>query len=89
MSDDLQAQFEKAAQDVTALSQAPDNDVMLKLYALFKQGKQGDCEGKRPGMMDFVKRAKFDAWKTLEGTSQENAMQKYIDVVNGLVEADK
>ena len=32
-------------------------------------------------MMDFVKRAKYDAWAELEGTSKQDAMQSYVDVV--------
>ena len=89
MPDDLNAQFEKAAQDVTGLSQAPDNDVMLKLYGLYKQASKGDCTGARPGMLDFVGRAKYDSWKAVEGISQDAAKQQYIDVVNDLVAKDK
>ncbi|AMP09118.1 acyl-CoA-binding protein [Collimonas arenae] len=57
---------------------------MLKLYALFKQGSSGDVQGDRPGMTDFVGRAKWDAWNELKGTSQEAAQQQYIDLVEGL-----
>jgi acyl-CoA-binding protein len=35
-------------------------------------------------MTDFVGRAKFDAWEQLKGTSQEEAMQQYIDLVEEL-----
>jgi acyl-CoA-binding protein len=89
MPEDLKARFDQAVKDVKTLSQAPDNDVMLKLYGLFKQSTQGDCASKRPGMMDFVGRAKYDAWKALEGTLQDDAMKQYIAVVDGLVAADK
>jgi len=43
------------------------------------QTAEGDVSGKRPGMMDFVGRAKFDAWEKLKGMSSDEAMQKYID----------
>ncbi|MDK2122585.1 acyl-CoA-binding protein [Parachitinimonas caeni] len=81
---DLEAQFKTAAEDVTQLSEAPDNQVKLKLYALYKQGTEGDASGERPGMFDFVARAKFDAWDGLKGLSKEEAMQKYIDLVEAL-----
>ena len=88
MSDDLSAQFQQAAEDVTKLSEAPDNEMMLKLYALYKQATKGNCEGKRPGMLDFVGRTKYDAWKALEGKSQDDAMKEYIAVVEELKAAD-
>jgi len=81
---DLKALFEKAAADSKNLTERPDNDTLLKLYALFKQGTSGDASGKRPGMMDFVGRAKYDAWAEIKGMAGEDAMQKYVDLVNGL-----
>ena len=32
-------------QDVKALSERPDNDTLLRLYALYKQGSEGDVSG--------------------------------------------
>ena len=82
---DLKQNFEQAAKDVKTLSSRPDNFTLLELYSLFKQGSEGDVAGKRPGMMDFKGRAKFDAWAKLKGTDQDAAMQSYIDLVNRLL----
>ena len=68
---DLKTKFEKAAADVQKLKQKPDNDTLLKLYSLFKQGSAGDVTGKRPGFTDFKGRAKYDAWDKHKGTSQK------------------
>ena len=81
---DLKAQFTKAAEDSKKLSERPSNDVMLKMYALFKQAEKGDCDGKRPGFTDMVGRAKFDAWAALKGTDSNAAMQQYIDLIESL-----
>jgi acyl-CoA-binding protein len=81
---DLHEQFEAAADDVKSLPERPDNDVLLRLYALYKQGSAGDVTGKRPGMTKFVDRAKYDAWAGLAGTSQDDAMQAYVDLVDQL-----
>lgn len=81
---DLTALFTKAAEDVQNLSESPDNDVLLKLYAFYKQGMNGDVSGKRPGFTSPVKRAKFDAWAELKGKSQDEAKQSYIDLVTSL-----
>lgn len=77
----LQASFEKAADDIKKLPERPDNDTLLKLYALYKQGADGDVSGPKPGFFDFVGTAKYEAWAKLKGTTQEEAMQKYIDLV--------
>jgi len=86
---DLDARFQQASVEVTQLSQAPDNLAKLKLYALYKQATVGDCTGDRPGMLDFVGRAKYDAWKELAGTSKDEAKEKYIALVEELKAADK
>lgn len=82
---DVQAQFEQAQVDVKTLTERPSNDDLLTLYATFKQATAGDVSGKRPGMMDMVGRAKYDAWAKLAGQSSEQAMQAYVDKVNALM----
>lgn len=77
----LQASFEKAAEDIKKLSERPDNDTLLKLYALYKQGADGDVSGPKPGFFDFVGTAKYEAWAKLQGTAADDAKQKYIDLV--------
>ncbi len=81
---DLQARFETAATEAQQLPSRPDNTELLQLYALYKQGSLGDVSGDRPGMMDFVGRAKYDAWAALAGTAQDDAKQGYIDLVERL-----
>lgn len=81
---DLKSRFEAASVAVKALSDRPDNDTLLQLYALYKQGAEGDVSGPKPGFFDFVGTAKYEAWAKLAGTSQEDAMEKYIALVNKL-----
>jgi len=78
---DLKAQFEQAAKDLMALAERPDNEMLLRLYALYKQGAEGDASGPKPGFFDFVGTAKFEAWEKLKGTSSEEAMKKYVALV--------
>ena len=78
---DLQAQFTQAAQAAQALPTRPSNDTMLQLYALYKQGTQGDVQGKRPGFTNPVGRAKYDAWAEQKGKTNEAAMQEYVALV--------
>ncbi|TWT23532.1 acyl-CoA-binding protein [Luteimonas marina] len=73
--------FEQAAKDVQSLKERPDNDTLLRLYALYKQGAEGDVKGEKPGFFDFVGTAKYEAWSKLKGTAQDVAQQQYIDLV--------
>ncbi|KZP00408.1 acyl-CoA-binding protein [Calocera viscosa TUFC12733] len=54
------------------------NDDRLQFYALFKQANEGDVKTTRPGMFDFTGKAKWDAWKGVEGMPQEEAKEKYV-----------
>lgn len=81
---DLTAAFEKAQAESRNLPERPDNMTLLKIYALFKQASSGDVQGERPGLADMVGRAKWDAWQALAGTSREDAMQQYIDLIEEL-----
>lgn len=81
---DLKQQFEQASERVKQLDQRPDNDTLLKLYALYKQGAEGDVSGERPGFFDFVGVAKYEAWEKLSGTDPEEAMKRYIELVDSL-----
>lgn len=80
----LKKKFEAAAAASKNLSERPDNATMLKIYALYKQGSLGDNADKKPGFTDMVGRAKWDAWNGLKGTTQDAAMQQYIDLIDEL-----
>ena len=80
----LDDDFKSAAERVTQLPKRPPNDIMLLLYALYKQGNEGDVTGERPGFADFEGRAKFDGWNKLQGKSLEDAKQDYIALVEKL-----
>ena len=80
----LQEEFEKAAAEATQLPERPSNELLLELYSLYKQGMEGDVSGEAPGMMEFVARAKYNAWQQLKGMSRQEAQQKYVDRVNTL-----
>ncbi|MER2597982.1 MAG: acyl-CoA-binding protein [Caldilineales bacterium] len=78
---DLNTQFEQAGQAVQSLAKRPDDQTLLKLYALYKQGSSGDVQGNRPGFMDMAGRFKYDAWAKLKGKPQDEARQAYVDLV--------
>jgi diazepam-binding inhibitor (GABA receptor modulating acyl-CoA-binding protein) len=81
---DLKAKFEAAVANSKNLSERPDNGTMLKIYALYKQATVGDNNDKKPGFTDMVGRAKWDAWNNFKGTSNNDAMQQYVDLIESL-----
>ena len=82
---ELKEQFEAAVTNSKSLAQKPANDVLLKLYSLYKQGTEGNVSTEAPSNpFDFVARAKHDAWEELKGISNEDAMQQYINLVISL-----
>jgi acyl-CoA-binding protein len=84
MATNLKASFEKAAAEAQSLAKRPDDQTLLQLYALYKQATVGDVKGSRPGGLDFVGRAKYDAWAKLKGQAQETAMENYVALVQKL-----
>jgi acyl-CoA-binding protein len=83
----LKANFDKAVAESKTLPERPDNMTLLRIYALYKQATEGDASGERPGMTDFVGRAKFDAWAALKGTGKDKAMKSYVDLIEELKQA--
>lgn len=81
----LEALFQEAAALSKTLTEKPDNETLLKLYSLYKQGSEGDTQESGPSNpFDFVAKFKHEAWAKLQGMSKEDAMQQYIDLVKQL-----
>ncbi len=82
---ELIALFEKAVADSKNLSSKPDNDILLKLYSLFKQATEGDAPAEGPSNpFDFVGKAKHNAWSELTGQAKETAMSSYVQLIEAL-----
>ena len=79
-----QIDFDKAVAAAKLLQDRPDNEDMLLLYALFKQATSGDVNVPKPGFFDFVGVAKFAAWEKARGTSRDEAMSRYVELVRKL-----
>jgi len=81
----MNQKFLDAQERVNSLTSRPQNEELLKLYALYKQATEGNVSGDPPGGFDFKGAAKFNAWKSLEGKSKEEAETEYIALVDELV----
>lgn len=78
--------FDQATQDIQTLAERPDNDTLLQLYALYKQGSEGDIQGNKPGFFDFVGTAKYESWERLRGMPLETAQKNYVTLVKQLLQ---
>ncbi len=76
--------FINAVEKSKTLTERPSNEILLKLYGLYKQATDGDVIGERPGGFDFKGAAKFDSWESFKGMSKDIAENKYIELVNSL-----
>jgi acyl-CoA-binding protein len=81
---DMKQMFDQAVTDSKNLSDRPSNDTLLQLYSLYKQATEGDVNGETPAALDFVAKAKYQAWSGLRGKSREAAMQEYVQLINKL-----
>jgi len=84
----IDVDFESAQNRLGKLSEDPGNQVKLQIYGLFKQATKGRCNVKKPGMTDFVGRAKWTAWNELGDISMDEAKKRYVELVDGLVKVE-
>jgi acyl-CoA-binding protein len=72
--------FKKAiATNGMKLAAVASDQEKKEMYALYKQATRGDATGERPGILDFVGRAKWDAWDELRGMPSDAAMRSYAE----------
>ena len=82
---ELIQQFEAAAAASKTLADKPSNEVLLRLYSLYKQATEGDVSAGAPSNpFDFVTKAKYTAWEEQKGKAKETAMQEYIELISKL-----
>jgi acyl-CoA-binding protein len=77
--------FDRAKSRLESSSVEVDNETKLKLYGLYKQSTAGICSTPKPGLTDFVGRAKWTAWSSLGKMNQEDAQKQYIQTVQQLI----
>ncbi|XP_065358414.1 acyl-CoA-binding domain-containing protein 5 [Calliphora vicina] len=64
----------------------PSNGMMLKFYGLYKQATEGACDQRKPAFWDVVNKAKWDAWNRNSHLTKEEAMQKYVQSLQEIIE---
>ena len=80
----LDQKFQEAAESVKSLTKRPSDNEFLELYALYKQATVGNVNTSKPGTLDLKGKAKWEAWKSKENMSKDDAKEAYIKLVNTL-----
>ena len=58
------------------------NDRKLKCYAYYKQATVGDINIEQPWAFQTVERAKWEAWNSAKGITQDIAKKLYVEEWN-------
>ncbi|KAL4167993.1 hypothetical protein KRP22_011400 [Phytophthora ramorum] len=71
--------------DAHGIHMLDDENLCIREYALRMQALHGDCDLEaRPPLMEFERRAKFDGWEAIQGTSSRVAKHKYVKLLFAL-----
>ncbi len=81
---DLLQKFEASVANSKSLTERPSNDILLKIYSLFKQATEGDNSSEKPGGFDFKAIAKYRAWEAQKGKPKNACMQEYVELIDSL-----
>mgnify|MGYP000388924105 FL=1 len=88
MSTNLDVKFTKSFNQISELEETLAPDIMLKLYAFYKQAVAGDTFS-YDGEIDVRDAFKFNAWTQLNGMSQEDAKKQYIKLAKSILKMNK
>jgi diazepam-binding inhibitor (GABA receptor modulating acyl-CoA-binding protein) len=86
MASDLDIAFEKAYEKASNTKQKLAPDVLLRLYAYYKQATRGNTLSYSATEDDLKNAFKFNAWTQLNGMNEEEAKKSYIELVNSIIQ---
>ena len=86
MDSDLDIEFKKAFEKISALKKGVAPDVMLKFYAFYKQANYGNKFSANNGL-NVRSAFKFNAWMQLNGMSSDEAKKEYIALAKTILKS--
>ncbi len=85
MKSNLEKEFQEAYTLASNLKKKLPPDVMLKLYAYYKQAKEGDHFSYNTDTKGLRNAFKFNAWIQLRGMAPNKAKEEYIKLVKSII----
>ncbi|HLV50979.1 MAG TPA: acyl-CoA-binding protein [Flavobacterium sp.] len=84
MTQDLDRLFTEAYKKASNTKRKLPPDVMLRIYAYYKQATSGYSHHFEFQQSDLIRAFKFNAWKQVSHLSHKQAKVLYIELVNSL-----
>lgn len=84
ISKDLDIEFKNTFKKISKLRKAVAPDVMLRLYAFYKQANFGN-KFSLNSELDVRSAFKFNAWIQLNGMPADEAKKEYIKLANKII----
>jgi acyl-CoA-binding protein len=81
---DLDTQFREAYEKASNMTESLPQDVMLKIYAYYKQATSNVAQSNHHQSYDLRNAFKINAWMQVRHLSTEEAKQLYIDLINSI-----
>ncbi len=82
---ELDIEFEYAFERASNMTQALPQDLMLRIYAYYKQATSGAQIGFYQEPQGLRNAFKFNAWMQISHLSPDEAKQEYINIINSLL----
>ncbi|XP_051990559.1 acyl-CoA-binding domain-containing protein 5-B-like [Xyrauchen texanus] len=86
----IQRRFEAAVKVIRSLpedgSYDISDDMLVLFYSYYKQATAGPCNTLKPNSWDPIGKAKWEAWKALGNMSKDQAMMKYVQEIQLIIE---
>lgn len=83
---DLDIRFQEAFEKASNMTQPLPQDVMLRLYAYYKQATLGTAKYNQSENFGLIDAFKTNAWMQISHFSSDEAKEKYIKTVNSISE---
>jgi len=89
MDTNLDKEFKELFKKMSECKKSIAPDVMLKLYAFYKQATVGDTNNFVVSSTDVKDAFKVNAWTQINGMSQEDAKKEYISLAKEVIKTKK
>lgn len=82
---DLDTQFYEAYEKASNMTEALPQDVMLQIYAYYKQATSDVAQSHHHQSYDLRNAFKMNAWMQVRHLSPDEAKRLYIDLIKSLI----
>jgi acyl-CoA-binding protein len=82
---DLDTEFQEAYEKASNMTQALPQDVMLKIYAYYKQATSDVEQSTHHQSYDLRNAFKMNAWMQVRHLSTDEAKRLYVDLINTII----